>query len=99
MPDTLKEFLPEPAPKALVDFEILVTTFSRLAVVALMIYLFLRLNNNVMELVNRAYVDDIARDPERRVITPNVIVSLIGATAAQVGISIVAIIKWLFPQR
>ena len=57
-----------------------------------MVYLFIRLNNNVMELINKAYADDVTRNMDRRVITPNVIVSLIGATAAQVGVSIVAII-------
>jgi hypothetical protein len=91
--------IPDGLPRDLIDFDKLVTIISRLAILCLMVYLFVRLNNNVMELVNRAYLDDTKRSFDSRLITPDVIMSLIGATAAQVGISIVAIIKWLFPER
>lgn len=99
MPFDSSDCSEEALPQGLIDLDKIITIISRLAILGLMVYLFVRLNNNVMQLVNKAYLDDLSRSTDNRLITPDVIMSLIGATAAQVGISIVAIIKWLFPER
>jgi hypothetical protein len=65
------------------------------------------LNREVMNFVRDAFDADIrllsAKPPliqaADRLVTGNVIMVLIGATATQVGIAIVSIVSYLFPKR
>jgi hypothetical protein len=69
--------------------------------------LFIWLNREVMNFVRDAFDADIrllsAKPPliqaADRLVTGNVIMVLIGATATQVGIAIVSIVSYLFPKR
>ncbi len=67
--------------------------------------LFIILNAAVIFLIWNAFNADIAllRDKlienDQRLITENVFMSLIGATVVQVGVTLVAIISYLFPKN
>ena len=69
--------------------------------------IFIWLNWEVMRLVSRAFDQDMQMmqkfpqtfKPSDRVVTPNVFMSLIGATVVQVGIATVAIVSYLFPKK
>ncbi|PRC91437.1 hypothetical protein [Solimicrobium silvestre] len=64
------------------------------------------LNWNVMSFVREAFASDnaglIAKPPmlpADRLITPNVVMAMIGATVVQTGIGFIAIMSYLFPKR
>lgn len=67
--------------------------------------IFYWLNDQVMSFVREAFAQDLKLlaaetiTPEHRVITNNVVMSLVGATVVQVGAAIVVIVSYLFPKR
>ena len=79
----------------------------RLILGAVIAVLFIWLNREVMNFVRDAFDADIrllsAKPPllqaADRLVTGNVIMVLIGATATQVGVAIVSIVSYLFPKR
>jgi len=82
-------------------------TLSRAFMVVVIAAIFIWLNWEVMRLVSRAFDQDMQMmqkfpqtfKPSDRVVTPNVFMSLIGATVVQVGIATVAIVSYLFPKK
>lgn len=78
----------------------------RWAMIALVGIIFLALNFGVVWLVYSALQIDIDMlratkpiDPADRLITPQVIMALIGATVVQTGLGFIAITSYLFPKR
>jgi multisubunit Na+/H+ antiporter MnhB subunit len=78
---------------------------ARLIMVTVIAVIFYWLNSEVMQFVRDAFAEDVKLltakiiTPENRVVTNNVIVSLVGATVVQVGAAIVVIVSYLFPRR
>lgn len=78
-------------------------TWSRLLMVVAISAVFLGLNYQVMDFVKSVFRADLdllkqsAATP--RVITTQVVMSLIGATVVQVGVAIIAIVSYLFPKN
>lgn len=66
--------------------------------------IFIWLNYEVMQVVWQAWGSDVAMlvnkqiTPADRLITPSVIMALIGATVVQVGVGTLAIVSYLFPK-
>jgi hypothetical protein len=81
-------------------------TAARILMVLVMAGLFVWLNFRVLQVVERAFAADLrmleAKPPGiaagDRLVTANVLMSLIGATVVQVGISIAAVVSYLFPK-
>lgn len=78
----------------------------RAFMVAVVSGIFIWLNWQIVELVKEALQRDAtlmsARPPlpaADRLITPNVIMALIGATVVQTGVGFIAITSYLFPKR
>lgn len=74
-----------------------------LGVVAL---IFIGLNAAVMWFIRDAYLHDLAgmaaKPPllaSERLVTTNVLLSLVGATVVQTGVGFIAIVSYLFPKR
>lgn len=68
--------------------------------------LFIGLNANVMWFIRDAFHQDLVGMagkppllPADRLVTTNVLMSLIGATVVQTGIGFIAIVSYLFPKR
>lgn len=68
--------------------------------------IFICLNWSVMSFVHEAFANDITRlnatppmSAGDRLITSNVIMTLIGATVVQTGVGFIAILSYLFPKR
>lgn len=68
--------------------------------------IFIGLNGAVMLFVYEAFLNDVAQmaanpplKPENRLITTEVVMSLIGATVVQVGVAVIAIVSYLFPKQ
>lgn len=80
-------------------------TRVRVRISAALVGLFILLKAAVIWLVWHALQEDIALlkattiEPEGRLITENVFLTLIGATVVQVGVILVAIAGYLFPRR
>lgn len=80
-------------------------TFVRCVMALAMIGLFFYLNMKVIGLVQDAFATDISLlnskiiPSDKRLITENVFMSLIGATVVQVGVTLVAITGYLFPKN
>ena len=78
---------------------------ARLIMVTVIAVIFYWLNSEVMQFVRDAFAEDVKLltakiiTSENRVVTNNVIVSLVGATVVQVGAAIVVIVSYLFPKR
>ncbi len=78
--------------------------FLRIVLVLAMITLFVALNFFVIDLISRALDVDVAMiqqkqiTPADRLITDNVLVSLIGATVVQLGAVILAMAHYFFPK-
>lgn len=78
---------------------------ARLIMVTVIAVIFYWLNSEVMQFVRYAFAEDVKLltekiiTSENRVVTNNVIVSLVGATVVQVGAAIVVIVSYLFPKR
>jgi len=78
----------------------------RIGMVVVVCGIFIWLNWQVIDFVKDALRLDIAQaaatpplPPEHRLITSNVVMSLIGATVVQTGIGFIAITSYLFPRR
>jgi hypothetical protein len=74
--------------------------------VAVVSSIFIWLNWQIIDLVRDAMQNDLARMAAKpplpateRLITSNVIMSLIGATVVQTGVGFIAITSYLFPKR
>lgn len=74
--------------------------------VAVVALLFIGLNGAVMWFIRDAYMHDIvgmaAKPPlpaSDRLVTTNVLLSLVGATVVQTGVGFIAIVSYLFPKR
>jgi hypothetical protein len=82
-------------------------TWSRIAMVFVMAAIFIGLNWCVVGFLQNAFAADIrmleSKPPTLtaadRLVTPNVLMSLLGATVIQVGASIAAIVSYLFPKN
>ena len=82
-------------------------TRSRLFMVVVIASIFIGLNWAVMSFVKDAFLNDVAQiaanppliKPEDRLITTEVVMSLIGATVVQVGVAVIAIVSYLFPKQ
>lgn len=82
-------------------------TISRLLMVLVIAGIFIGLNWAVMSFVREAFLNDVAQmaanppliKPEDRLITTEVVISLIGATVVQVGVAVIAIVSYLFPKQ
>jgi sterol desaturase/sphingolipid hydroxylase (fatty acid hydroxylase superfamily) len=68
--------------------------------------MFIGLNASVMWFIKEAFLHDLAAMatkppmlPADRLVTTNVLMSLIGATVIQTGIGFIAIVSYLFPKR
>lgn len=78
---------------------------SRLIMVLVIAWIFYWLNNEVMSFVQQVFTKDVELltgkviTAEHRVITNNVVMSLVGATVVQVGAAIVVIVSYLFPKK
>ena len=78
---------------------------ARLIMVLVIAWIFYWLNNQVMTFVRDAFSEDVRLialkliTPEHRVITNNVVMSLVGATVVQVGAAVVVIVSYLFPKK
>jgi hypothetical protein len=79
---------------------------SRAVMVLVMCGLFIFLNWYVMAFVQDVFTADIqllnkppAGGPPPRVVTTEVLMSLIGSTAVQVGVAIITIVAYLFPKN
>jgi len=70
--------------------------------VVVMAGIFCYLNYQVMEFVKEVFAADLASlkatPAAPRIVDSKVLMALIGATAAQVGVSIIAIVSYLFPK-
>lgn len=77
-------------------------TWTRAVMVVAMTGIFIGLNYYVMTFVGRVFEADIelirASPSASRVVTTEVLASLIAATAAQVGIGMFTIVSYLFPK-
>ena len=77
----------------------------RIGMALAMIWLFYYLNTQVVSLVRDAFnidtslLKDKLIQSDKRLITENVLMSLIGATIVQVGVTLVAITGYLFPKN
>jgi hypothetical protein len=81
-------------------------TVSRLIMVAVIAGIFIGLNYAVMSFIKIAFDTDVAQmagnpplKPVDRLVTTQVLVSLIGATVVQVGVAVIAIVSYLFPKH
>jgi hypothetical protein len=81
-------------------------TSSRKLMVWVIACIFIGLNGAVMFFIHEAFLNDVAQmsatsplKPEDRLITTEVVMSLIGATVVQVGIAVIAIVSYLFPKQ
>ena len=81
-------------------------TSSRTLMVWVIAVIFIGLNGVVMFFVYEAFLNDVAQmaatpplKPEDRLITTEVVISLIGATVVQVGVAVIAIVSYLFPKQ
>ncbi len=83
-----------------------VDTLGRGLLIIVMAVIFIWLNRSVMNFVTVAYDMDIKQmtktpvilKPTERLVTTEVILSMIGATVVQVGVAFVAIVSYLFPK-
>jgi hypothetical protein len=67
--------------------------------------IFIGLNYSVMSFVHEAFLQDLQQmaanpplKPADRLVTTNVLMSLVGATVVQVGVAVIAIVSYLFPR-
>ncbi len=82
-------------------------TWSRIGMVVVMALIFVGLNWRVVGFLQDAFAADIrmleSKPPTLtaadRLVTPNVLMTLLGATVIQVGVSIAAIVSYLFPKN
>lgn len=82
-------------------------TWSRIGMVIVMALIFIGLNWRVVGFLQDAFNADIrmleSKPPTLtaadRLVTPNVLMTLLGATVVQVGVSIAAIVSYLFPKN
>jgi len=81
-------------------------TWFRGVMVLVVCGIFIWLNWNVMSFVRAAFAQDnlnlVAKPPipaSDRLITSNVVMTLIGATVVQTGVGFVAVMSYLFPKR
>ena len=82
-------------------------TISRLLMVLVIAGIFIGLNWAVMSFVSEAFLNDVEQmkanppliKPSDRLITTEVVMSLIGATVVQVGVAVIAIVSYLFPKQ
>ncbi len=76
---------------------------ARVGMAVVIAIVFVGLNCAVMWFVYRVFKADIAfilaKTDTARIVTTEVLMSLIGATVVQVGVTIVAIVNYLFPKR
>jgi hypothetical protein len=79
--------------------------FNRKVMVVVLAALFLVANAAVFTLVFEAFHEDVALltsahpiSPAERLVTPHVLMALIGGTVVQVGAAIIAIVGYLFPK-
>jgi hypothetical protein len=86
-------------------FNLYADTVSRLGMVVVISILFIFLNYSVMSFIGDAFKSDIdliksksGFNPSDRLVNAQVIMSLIGATVIQVGVTVVAIVSYLFPK-
>ena len=90
-----------------VVFGMYADTWSRVGMVAVMAIIFVGLNWLVIHFLNGAFAADVrmleSKPPALlaadRLVTSNVLMTLIGATVVQVGVSIAAIVSYLFPKN
>ena len=81
-------------------------TWARLLMVGVIAVIFVGLNYGVMHLVRDVFDSDIRFLAEKpptikateRVVTTQLLMSLIGATVVQVGVALIAIVSYLFPK-
>ena len=89
-----------------VVFGMYADTWSRVGMVAVMAIIFVGLNWLVIDFLNGAFAVDVrmleSKPPALlaadRLVTSNVLMTLIGATVVQVGVAIAAIVSYLFPK-
>lgn len=73
----------------------------RVLMVVVLAGIFLGLNWTVMEFIRDAFDHDVASKLARsdRLVTTELLMTLIGATVVQTGVGIIAIVSYLFPKR
>jgi hypothetical protein len=83
-----------------------IDNFSRGALVVVMCILFIWLNRSVVNFVQVVFAEDVkhlsklaAGATPSRVVTTEVLMTLIGSTAVQVGAAILTIVAYLFPKN
>jgi hypothetical protein len=95
----------EPKERAVI-FGMYADTWSRIGMVIVMAVIFVGLNWMVLVFLRDAFSADVRMLESKppilqaadRLITANVLMTLIGATVVQVGVSIAAIVSYLFPK-
>lgn len=77
-------------------------TWSRLLMVAVIALIFVGLNWYVMRFIGKVFEADLellrSGKTAQRVVTTEVLMSLIAGTVLQVGVAIIAIVSYLFPK-
>lgn len=83
-------------------FGLYADTWSRIIMVLVIAAIFIGLNYKVMSFIEDVFKQDIASmklaSPPSRIVTTEVLMSLIGATVVQVGVATIAIVSYLFPK-
>ncbi len=75
-----------------------IDTWLRIAMVVVIAVLLIGLNYRVMQFIDVVFAADMGLPAANRVITKEVLMSLIGATVVQVGVATIAIVGYLFPK-
>ena len=107
-----KEVKPQRAPATITPLDLAradsmrADTKSRGRMVVIVCVIFFLLNAAVMWLIYYAFAQDSVRMAAQppmpasdRIVTANVLMSLIGATAVQTGVGFIAIVSYLFPKQ
>ena len=86
-------------------FNLYADTWSRIGMVVVISIIFIGLNYKVMSFIDEAFKADIDLIKSKsgfnlsdRLVNAQVIMGLIGATVVQVGVTVIAIVSYLFPK-